>query len=52
MPPLLARILYGGITEELLLRWGIMACWCGSRGDSFNAGRVLHGLLTSGSRSS
>jgi membrane protease YdiL (CAAX protease family) len=23
-PPLLARILYGGITEELLLRWGLM----------------------------
>ena len=23
-PPLLARILYGGITEELLLRWGVM----------------------------
>lgn len=23
-PPLLARILYGGITEELLLRWGFM----------------------------
>lgn len=23
-PPLLARVLYGGITEELLLRWGMM----------------------------
>jgi hypothetical protein len=23
-PPLLARVLYGGITEELLLRWGVM----------------------------
>ncbi len=23
-PPLLARLLYGGITEELLLRWGLM----------------------------
>lgn len=23
-PPFLARILYGGITEELLLRWGLM----------------------------
>jgi membrane protease YdiL (CAAX protease family) len=23
-PPLLARMLYGGITEELLLRWGLM----------------------------
>lgn len=23
-PPLLARVLYGGITEELLLRWGLM----------------------------
>lgn len=23
-PPLLARMLYGGITEELLLRWGVM----------------------------
>lgn len=23
-PPLLVRILYGGITEELLLRWGLM----------------------------
>lgn len=23
-PPLLARILYGGITEELLMRWGVM----------------------------
>ena len=23
-PPLLARLLYGGITEELLLRWGFM----------------------------
>lgn len=22
--PLLARILYGGVTEELLLRWGVM----------------------------
>jgi membrane protease YdiL (CAAX protease family) len=26
-PPLLARLLYGGITEEVLLRWGVMtAC--------------------------
>ena len=24
IPPLLARVLYGGITEELLLRWGFM----------------------------
>lgn len=23
-PPLLARVLYGGVTEELLLRWGLM----------------------------
>ena len=23
-PPLLARVLYGGITEEVLLRWGLM----------------------------
>lgn len=23
-PPLLARLLYGGITEEVLLRWGVM----------------------------
>jgi len=23
-PPLLARVLYGGITEEILLRWGVM----------------------------
>lgn len=23
-PPLLARVLYGGITEEVLLRWGVM----------------------------
>jgi membrane protease YdiL (CAAX protease family) len=23
-PPLLARMLYGGLTEELLLRWGLM----------------------------
>jgi hypothetical protein len=23
-PPLVARVLYGGITEELLLRWGLM----------------------------
>ena len=31
-PPLLARLLYGGITEEVLLRWGLMTtlvwlCW-------------------------
>ncbi len=26
-PPLLARILYGGITEELLLRWGLMTAF-------------------------
>lgn len=24
-PPLLARVLYGGITEEILLRWGVMS---------------------------
>jgi membrane protease YdiL (CAAX protease family) len=24
-PPLLARVLYGGITEEVLLRWGLMS---------------------------
>jgi membrane protease YdiL (CAAX protease family) len=23
-PPILARVLYGGVTEELLLRWGLM----------------------------
>lgn len=23
-PPLYARMLYGGITEEVLLRWGLM----------------------------
>ena len=25
-PPLLARMLYGGITEEVLMRWGVMTC--------------------------
>ena len=32
-PPLLARVLYGGITEELLLRWGLMTTlvWLGWR---------------------
>jgi membrane protease YdiL (CAAX protease family) len=25
-PPLLARVLYGGITEEVLMRWGVMTC--------------------------
>jgi membrane protease YdiL (CAAX protease family) len=25
-PPLPARLLYGGITEEVLLRWGLMTC--------------------------
>jgi membrane protease YdiL (CAAX protease family) len=25
-PPLLARLLYGGITEEVLMRWGVMTC--------------------------
>ncbi|MCI0409973.1 MAG: CPBP family intramembrane metalloprotease [Acidobacteria bacterium] len=26
-PPLLARLLYGGITEEVLLRWGLMTAF-------------------------
>jgi membrane protease YdiL (CAAX protease family) len=26
-PPLLARLLYGGITEEVLMRWGVMTCF-------------------------
>jgi membrane protease YdiL (CAAX protease family) len=26
-PPFLARVLYGGITEELLLRWGVMTAF-------------------------
>ncbi|HZP88558.1 MAG TPA: CPBP family glutamic-type intramembrane protease [Burkholderiales bacterium] len=32
-PPLSARLLYGGITEELLLRWGVMSvlAWLGAR---------------------
>jgi len=25
-PPLLARLLYGGVTEEVLMRWGMMTC--------------------------
>jgi membrane protease YdiL (CAAX protease family) len=25
-PPLLARLLYGGVTEEVLMRWGVMTC--------------------------
>ncbi len=26
-PPLYTRVLYGGITEELLIRWGLMSCF-------------------------
>lgn len=31
--PLVARVLYGGITEEVLIRWGLMTLlvWCGWR---------------------
>ena len=45
-PPLLARMLYGGITEEVLLRWGAMTAlaWLAWR---FVQHR--HGVLTRGS---
>lgn len=31
--PILARVLYGGVTEEVLIRWGLMTClvWVGWR---------------------
>jgi hypothetical protein len=36
-PPLYARILYGGITEEVLLRWGLMTAF------TWSAWRVFQG---------
>jgi membrane protease YdiL (CAAX protease family) len=46
-PPLLARMLYGGITEELLLRWGLMTAlvWLACRFLQGRRGTVRGGLV-------
>ena len=46
-PPLLARMLYGGITEELLLRWGLMTAlvWLAWRFLQGRRGTVRGGLV-------
>lgn len=45
-PPLYARILYGGITEEVLLRWGLMTAftWLAWRSFRGKRGAVTPGL--------
>ena len=45
-PPLYARILYGGITEEVLLRWGLMTAfmWVAWRSFQRERGAVHPGL--------
>jgi membrane protease YdiL (CAAX protease family) len=58
LPPIAARLLYGGVTEELLTRWGLMSAalwalarWCGRIGRptavllAIVATAVLFGLL-------
>ena len=46
-PPLYARMLYGGITEEVLLRWGLMAAftWLAWRYVQGRLGAVRPGLI-------
>lgn len=46
-PPLFARMLYGGITEELLLRWGLMTAltWLTQRFLQRRRGAVSPGLI-------
>jgi membrane protease YdiL (CAAX protease family) len=45
-PPLYARVLYGGITEEVLLRWGLMTAftWLAWRFFQGKRGAVRPGL--------
>jgi membrane protease YdiL (CAAX protease family) len=46
-PPLFARVLYGGITEEVLLRWGLMTVftWLTWRFVQRKSGTVKVGLV-------
>jgi membrane protease YdiL (CAAX protease family) len=46
-PPLYARMLYGGITEEVLLRWGLMTAlvWLAWRFIQRRNGPVRHDLI-------
>lgn len=46
-PPLYARVLYGGITEEVLLRWGLMTAftWLAWRFFQGKRGAVNPGLI-------
>ncbi len=46
-PPLFARMLYGGITEELLLRWGVMTAvaWLARRFLQGRQGSVRGGFV-------
>jgi membrane protease YdiL (CAAX protease family) len=46
-PPLYARVLYGGITEEVLLRWGLMTVftWLAWRFVQRKSGAVKVGLV-------
>lgn len=46
-PPLYARVLYGGITEEVLLRWGLMTAftWLAWRFVQGKRGAVNPGLI-------
>jgi membrane protease YdiL (CAAX protease family) len=45
--PIIARVLYGGITEELLLRWGLMTAlaWLAWRFLQHRRGRLRAGLV-------
>lgn len=50
--PILARVLYGGITEEVLLRWGIMTfivwlAWKIIRTEAPSAGAFWSGIIVS-----
>jgi membrane protease YdiL (CAAX protease family) len=46
-PPLYARVLYGGITEEVLLRWGLMTlfAWLAWRFLQRRRGTITPGLM-------
>ncbi len=46
-PPLYARVLYGGVTEEVLLRWGLMTAftWLAWRYYQGRLGAVRPGLI-------
>jgi membrane protease YdiL (CAAX protease family) len=51
-PPLLARLLYGGITEEVLLRWGVMTvltwlAWRLFRGKAVRPAHVVMAIVAS-----